>query len=193
MSRHHGRPNLGLETVAGHLNRLPSMEGEQREAWSEAARIAERLIPASDFSLPSGAPQRTLLGPGGPPMPWAIRREIRFSRLARQDFNALARRTATSIRLEVRPAHVAGHLQYEAVVTPLDERGLVTCLFWEFVFGGQGWRQLRRCDQCSTWFVDRSDNQSRRFCTTACSAKWWTRGRRAAMKQTQDSRSRKPS
>lgn len=53
-------------------------------------------------------------------------------------------------------------------------------ILWETFLGKQGYERLKPCRKCGMWFVDRSRNKRRAFCTEKCANRWWDRKERRA-------------
>jgi hypothetical protein len=192
---------------------------ETREVWEEAAAILAALAPPKGlatvlrtFRARRSPVRRTLARlqaaygrERDPGQREAIRRELTRQREAaerrldlvadsgsvtaaraqrreaRRRFEALADRFP--MRVTLHPLTFAPHL------TTGRPGGEMVALLVNHVFPNEQWRHLRQCARCATWFVDRSDNQNRRFCSPACSARWWNRAqRRAARQQRQPSK-----
>jgi predicted RNA-binding Zn ribbon-like protein len=49
-----------------------------------------------------------------------------------------------------------------------------------YVAGDPQWARLKRCEQCTRWFVDTSRSNIARRCSPDCTSRWWTRTRRRA-------------
>lgn len=59
-----------------------------------------------------------------------------------------------------------------------DQHGEALRHLWWYYFRGKGWTRIRRCPVCFSWFVDTSKNRVTVRCSSACTAKWWSRDRR---------------
>lgn len=173
-----------LDWVVNELNGAGS-PGQPGQAWQEAAEILSALLPASDTSDPKGRKARgmSILSGGGPPTPWAARQDVRLYGAAIRSFNEMASKAGLSLRIRGTRSTRSGPVMLEQDADTPNDRALVAWTLWRVVFSGDSWRQLRRCDQCSKWFVDHSDNHRRRFCDLSCGAKWWTKGRRKAARE----------
>lgn len=167
-----------LEEVVKQLNRLPGEAADQSEAWKEGVGIVEALLPA-----PGDDPTaRTLLGGYGvSPGMTPSRRQVRLVGVAVRTFNRLAAKARVELRFTL--ARDGQPLpRFVQDVLPLNQAGEVVRTLW-YALSGREWERLRRCDQCGTWFLDRSDSQTRRFCRGGgCSDRWWTRARRRGMR-----------
>ena len=191
---------LGL--IVEDLNAAGSSSDQWGQAWKEAVGILSALLPAPDTSDPKGRVDP--IGPIGrgsgisllrrrrPPEPWAKREKLRAYGSAIRSFNRMASGAGLALRLQGRRPDPSGPVTLELDAETPDARSRVAWVLWRFVFWGDRWRQLRRCEQCETWFVDHSDNQRRRFCNASCAAKWWTKGRRRAALQAGHVRRRGP-
>lgn len=195
------------------LRQPTSLGPETREAWEEAAAILAALAPPKGLatvqrSFRRGSPpvRRTLARlqaaygrERDPQRRAAIRRELTQQREvaarrldpfadagsvaaaraqrreARRRFEALADRFP--VRVTLHPLSLAPHL------TTGRPWGEMVALLATHAFPNEQWRRLRQCARCATWFVDRSDNQKRRFCSPKCSARWWNRAERRAARQ----------
>lgn len=58
--------------------------------------------------------------------------------------------------------------------------GSTLWLLWEDYFTKEGWKRLKRCPQCGGWFVDRTRNKKKERCSSDCTTKFWSWGRRRA-------------
>lgn len=60
----------------------------------------------------------------------------------------------------------------------------VAVLLWKTIFHEEGYRKLRRCLNCSQWFLDHGRNQIAKFCKNpSCTNVWWNRGKRRQAQQ----------
>ena len=60
------------------------------------------------------------------------------------------------------------------------------------LFGGGGWRLIKRCHACTRWTVIAGDASYKRFCSGPCRTRWWNaqRARRRAATKTDTRRPR---
>lgn len=63
-----------------------------------------------------------------------------------------------------------------------DPRSEVAIRLWSDYFKDPNRDRLKQCWLCLTWFVDETKNKLKHFCSSRCSSKWWTRGRRRVWK-----------
>lgn len=49
---------------------------------------------------------------------------------------------------------------------------------WDAIYFQEGFKRLKRCHQCETWFVDKGKNRIARFCSESCTNRWWNKSRR---------------
>jgi len=157
-----------LMAFAAGLNRLErarrgAVEGmgpEERAAWEHAEALLDDL---------HAEEQRAALEIRG--------RRFRLAALGRA-FTVLAREAR--LCMELRPLGAPPVLQ--PVVVPLGRAAEVLALLWCAVVPDRAWARLRRCQRprCEAWFADHSDNQARRYCSTACGNRAWPRARRRA-------------
>ncbi len=72
-----------------------------------------------------------------------------------------------------------------------DETGEMLWHLWHYYFQDGGWKRLKRCRRCPAWFVDRSKNQSGKWCPGTCKGKFWTRPQRRESKEAKKKGGRK--
>jgi hypothetical protein len=58
--------------------------------------------------------------------------------------------------------------------------GMALWVLWQEYFKKEGWKRLKKCPQCKLWFVDRTRNKKKERCSSDCTWKWWSWGRRKA-------------
>ncbi len=75
-------------------------------------------------------------------------------------------------------------------ITYTDSRGSALRLLW-FVLQNPAQHRLKRCLQCSRWFVDPTRNSSKARCSSECTEKWWDRARRRQARHAQYRRQRR--
>jgi hypothetical protein len=145
-------PLGGLQVIAAHLNELPG----------QRAQVVE-----------SGCPNHVK----GEVAAWEIVERIVSLPLAHaaELFNSEAKRLAVFMQVELAPEEPHPFLASPGSGDRLSET--LRHLWW-YYFRDQGWTRLKRCPVCLAWFVDTAKNKSTTRCSTACTAKWWTRSRR---------------
>ena len=156
----------GLEMVAAGLNALAQMPkgGVEAEAWWMVHSVVSFVGP--DPAEPQG---KTLL----------TRRSHPSLSAAAGAFNRMARSIPT--RLIVRWRKARGGIEVRPYVDgSKDEACFAAWLLWRFFFQGDGWKRLKRCPQCRTWFVDATRNRTRVFFPDSCKDKYWSRKKRHA-------------
>ena len=65
-------------------------------------------------------------------------------------------------------------------VSPAQE---MVWLLWRYIFSEVGWKRLKRCRVCTSWYEDQTKNRSQPFCGEACLNRYWTRARRRAARK----------
>lgn len=162
-------PSRALEDLAWFLNKLPEMSGGMAEAWKEAERVVQFVVPDPNRTRAI----RRLLGTPPDLMP------PRMPSLedAAWAFNRMTKRLPS--RLTIRADRQArGRVVFRPDVTGPGEAHLAAWMLWRFFFPDEGWRRLKRCPQCRKWFVDTTKNRTKTFFPDSCKDRWWNRERR---------------
>jgi hypothetical protein len=157
------------QQVADTLNDFRKLSAPERVLWGEVYEVLKCLVPVPARPDSYAAVMEARL-------PWADRRQLVDLPRARAAFARLAQ--GAGLRREL-PSRTTDRDSVEVTpaIMPTNLRGRVLETLSKCLEGG-AWQRLRVCAHCRQWFVDRSNSLTRRFCGAACTARWWTRGRR---------------
>jgi len=172
----------GIEQIAIHLNKIPSMGRGMAKVWRKAEQIIACLvdplpvrneIPRRKFQSAKLFIPKTLLG-GDLPRKLG---PIRMWRAAIMHFNDWAEENPVPLFIElVRSSQ--NKIEFKTGELPRDDAQLAIYLLWVYFFRDRGWERLKRCPQCGKWFVDASSNKNKSRCSMECTWKWWDRPKR---------------
>lgn len=166
-----------LETVAALVTRLNLWQrptSRTRSGWTmgrvKAAGVEDpvrEIVSMLEAELP--------LGSGS-----SLSRQLvkRFNRLAEE-----APVTLQILEMELPKWGAKGarrHTQPTIGVSENPMAGLLLTPLW-WALQTPALNRLRRCPQCSKWFVDRTRNRSAKRCSKRCTWAWWNRPRRRRM------------
>lgn len=178
-----------LYELAKGLNGLPALEARLAVKWGNDPRFSQarqspirwklerypfdrELAEVVAWDWARTIIEATLTVPFGDPLPrWVI-----------GFFNNMARDAPASFCIGL-DADTEGRAAWQAVER-LDEYGVkthkfyqVTQMLWTVLPSAERTR-LKRCPQCSIWFVDSTKNRISKRCSPKCTTATWTRARR---------------
>lgn len=183
----------GLREVAEGLNwtEIPSATDDpMKAAWRKVrAEVLEPLLPAARAPLDPNRRQTTgpgqgvsllsrQLGPNDPPNEYE----------SVTGFNVLSRNS--TLRLGASDPQGSVPMRLNLILGPRPgprapaERRLAWALAHAlgivglFVLPDRGWTRLKRCRQCSLWFVDQTKPRTGVFCGSRCRERYWNRPHR---------------
>ena len=174
----------GLNVIAANLNRIADLQGEELETWKEVESIVGAMTdqPGRDSVYRKekdykGVRQpQTFLTSLGSKYRNPNKTPVPLPGLAISWFNKWARKNPVRLRIwgeaESTPLKiVAGH-------DSLNHRDYALLSLWAFYFRGEGWKRFKRCPHCKLWFVDKTKNKKKTFCSDACKNRFWSRDMR---------------
>lgn len=146
-------PLGGLQILAAHLNELPGQRAQMLDP--DCPTYLREEIAA--WEVVEHIVTR--------PLPQAV-----------DLFNAQARLLPMLLQVELVQGDPAPFIA--SCETRSDRRGEVLRPLWWYYFRKNGWARLKTCPVCDVWFVDVSKNRVTARCSSACTAKWWSREKR---------------
>jgi hypothetical protein len=147
------------------------MERVARDAWTKAQSVVQCVEAGGHPS------RRTRLG---------SQDVTRSLEKAAWLFRGLEEQCCARLQIRVRGSGKRRTLTLIPDVSPASDRDpytAATVLLWKFFFHADGYRRLKVCRQCVSWFVDQGKNKKAIFCSRACADAWWTRPRRKLGRQ----------
>lgn len=163
-----------LQALADLLNTIPNPQ--QTEGLDPHLPVFVEMVRHAVYSVPMSEGAKILVYGTDPPRQ-KLRLAPPFLGLAARAFNRLARDFPAPLQLS-RGRDVRGRRVWIPTVETSDTVRLLLWMAWKYLFGQRGWERLRQCLNCRTWFVDRGRNKQARWCSRACTNRWWTRDRR---------------
>ncbi len=162
-----------LQGLADLLNgHRPGLQLQQTEGKDPHLHVFVQMVKHAVYSVPFIDEGSTLLTKGHKPVLVSP-----FMGIAVGEFNRLAREFPGPLQLLPAKDAQGKRIWIPTVETP-GRIGLLLWVAWEELFRRGGWERLRECIHCRTWFVDRGKNRQARWCSRACTNRWWTRDRR---------------
>lgn len=154
-----------LRDIAWDLNQLRDRHPAGMKSWTDAWKSAESIVQSVAGDVPA-EPGDTLLGRGNqlPDLEWGM---------------ALFNKTFTRLPVRLAIALPKNRTHPMPVILPMsktkDPLVLLGIRLWFDYFNNPNRDRLKQCWRCKAWFVDRTKNGLKHFCTPRCSQRWWTR------------------
>ncbi len=162
-------PYDSLQGIAGMLNRMRRDHPPGMQQWVRAWKKAEGIIEAITGDVPEAEKGNTILTARNlaPSLEWAM-----------SDYNRTFNHVPVRLVIATDRAGTRPFPTIQPMGKEPDPMALIGIRLWFDYFHNAERERLKRCWQCHAWFVDRSKNRGKRFCTSGhkgCSGKWWSR------------------
>ncbi len=161
-------PFQSLESMAWMLNISKGKHPLAIQPWTDAWQWAGSVIASVNGDIPA-VPGKTILTSGNlpPSLEWGT-----------INYNRLMRNVPVRLVIATDEAGASAHPKILPLGKTPKPMTLVGIGLWFDYFSNPNRLRLKQCWHCRAWFVDRTKNQQKHFCTSGaggCSGKWWSR------------------